>query len=383
LASIALLLFFLHLTELPLHAQTAAATKGDAASIPSISLDVLVLGLPKSGLRDIGLFFPESDPAETGNATGFAIVIPGEEARTLAGNPHAILVHRLKEQTANPARVRLDARTPTNPDDPAVQPYYEASIRLEVTSRAVSSRSIVLSTSSAVQIRRGPAAAGGLAALLLETQPVKHDLQVQEGKTILLGGFFSAEDRSRLPNLPAPPESPLLSYVLSKAPRQGQDTEIVILLTPHRIGGTTEPAPVITAVPAIVPRAIIPPAPPDPPVVEVAETKSNTPGVASMASLLAPPPVLASMSPSPTVSKPDLPFFTVQAGAFQSRAHADTLAAKLEKEFEDVYVDESGGGKTPYRVRVGRLPNLTSAKGIRSKLANAGIESFIVTPEVP
>jgi cell division septation protein DedD len=357
-ASTALILLLLS-TGLPLHAQ-----------VPSITLDIRVLGLPSSGLRDVGLFFPELEPGDEGSASGFAIVLPGEEAGVLAGNPHAILMHSLKEQTANPMRLRLDARSPSNPDDPAVQPYYEAGIRLEVTSRPVSSRGIALSTSSFVQIRRGPGPAGSLSPLLLETQPIKHEVQVQEGKTILLGGFFSDADRVRLPALPAHPESPLLSYVLSKT-RRAEDIEVVVLLTPRRIGGQSEPEPAVKVSPAITAAPAMPASP-------VPETKTNTSGVASMASLLVPTPVFASMNSAPVISRADAPLYTVQAGAFRSRDKADALAATLEKSFEDVFVDNVAGGSTPYRVRVGRLPSLSLARQVRTKLASKGFESFIV-----
>jgi cell division septation protein DedD len=356
-------------------------------------LEVTVLGLPTSGLHDVGLFFPESEPGAPSNATGFAIILPDDEAKSLSRNPRAILIHNLKQPaTVNPMKFRVNARTPLAPDSPESQLYYEVGIALDVSSNAGSNRSIVLSTSSVVQIRRGPAPAGSVGPLLLETQPIKHDLQVQEGKSILLGGFFNPTDAARLPDLPAMPESPLLNYVFSKAPRRSDDNEIVVLLTPRRLGGIVEPIPApavanpaITAVPVLS-------APEAPPVREVPALKIVIPELAFRPATVNQKPVLASVtmppaivSPPPSsfvaVPKPQAPFYTVQAGAFQSRTKAEALAARLGEKFGEVFVDEVPTGVTPYRVRVGRLPNVKSARLLQASLADQGFDTYIVAPD--
>jgi cell division septation protein DedD len=379
--TVLLFLLFAPFTDTPADAQVIAVNKADGAPAPSLSLDVMVLGLPSSGLKDVGLFFPEPEPGVSSGATGFAIVLPEEEAKALAGNTRAVLIHSLKQPaTTNPVKFRLGARPPSAPgDDVEAQPYYEVGISFEVTSNPVSNRGIALSTSSVVQIRRGPGPAGGLAPLLLETQPIKHDVQVQQGKTILLGGLFNETEAARLPDLPAIPESPLLNYVLSKPPRRPEDYEIVVLLTPRRVGGAPEVPPV-----PVVASPVVSVGPPPPLATSIpALTSLPAPAPPVLASVTTPVTVVASpaLIPAPDlVSKPAAPFYTVQVGAFRNRANAEALVVRLKKRFDEVFLEESSAIATPYRVRVGRLSDVRAARQVRAKLTAQGIDSFIVPP---
>jgi len=114
---------------------------------------------------------------------------------------------------------------------------------------------------------------------------------------------------------------------------------------------------------------------------------SPTAPTASVARVAAAPaPVsrtAAPAAPPPTASKSESRFFTVQVGAFASNENAELLVTELKRKFEGVFVDQAPVGRTPYRVRVGRLSTMAAAKQVQSRLMAQGFESFVVTPEMP
>jgi len=281
-------------------------------------------------------------------------------------------------------------------------PYFEVALGFEVTSRIVSQKNVALSTLSVVQIRRGPGEQGTTAALLLETAAIRHDVQVPQGKTILLGGFFTPSDASRLPEMPQTPESPLLHYVLSKGPRGAQHSEIVELLTPRLVDSVesvprmpliteavTNPSPsrsvpVTAPAPAAPPTSVQLPEPRPTEMKAVISALVTTPEVVSppmpaMATLRPAPPI-AKLAPAPLAKRDTRPSYSVQVGAFRSSEKADSLMGRLQNQFDDVFVEETPGVPTPYRVRIGPLPTLAAAKQVRQQLNKRGIDSFVVSP---
>jgi len=380
----------------------STATNATTPAFSGVTVDVKVLAIPSAGLRELGLYFPDGTSEGTARPGGFAIVLPAEEALALPKDPDTIAIHSLKLMPIPgiPSRFRVEARTAVTASFPVDPPYFEVSFGFEVTSKSVSQKNVALSTGSVVQIRRGPGAAGSVAPLLFETQMIKHDLQVPEGRTILLGGFFTATDASRLPDIPPNPESPMLQYVLSKGPKKPTDPEIVVLLTPRLIEGmapTSVPRITETVTPQAPAVAVaVPPVTPAPVPVAPVQTPTSvdlqpvisalvtTPEVVSppFVAMLTPRPApnVAKLAAAPMPKRDRTAEYGVQVGAFRSKAKAEALAGKLEKQFSEVFVTEIPDADPPYRVRVGHLSNLASARQLKQKLAKQGMDSFIVLP---
>jgi cell division protein FtsN len=406
----------------------STATNAITPAASTVTVDVKVLAIPSSGLRELGLYFPDG-ASEGERPGGFAIVLPAEEAAALPKDPDTIAIHslRITPTAGTPAKFRVEARTAVTASFPVDPPYFEVSLGFEVTSKSVSEKNVQLSTASVVQIRRGPGALGSVAPLLFETQPIKHEVQLPEGRTILLGGFFTAADASRLPDIPPNPESPMLHYVLSKGPKKATDHEVVVLLSPRVVEA-------VGKVPASIPRITETVTPQAPPQQAPLKAPQAPPEQAPLRALQAPPeqaplnvaapaevaPVIASQPPRPVdlqpvisalVTTPEVvspPFvamvtprpappvaklapaplarrdrsaeYTVQVGAFKSSVKAEALAGKLEKQFAEVFVAEVPEADTPYRVRIGHLSNLAAARQLKQKLTKQGIDSFIVLP---
>ena len=383
--------------------QVSSVTNSDVRPVPEVAIEAKVLGIPASALSQLGLVLPESAPG--GGPMGFAVVLPEGEGGTLTQDARTKPVHslQLKGSSGNVLKFRVDTRALANPNSPAENPpYFEVGMAFEVTPTVFPSRRIALSTTSVVQIRRGPGA-DGQASLLFETQPIKHDIQIPEGKTILLGGFLTASNSSGLPTVPMIAGNPILGYVLSKSPRAGDDLEIVVLLVPRLTGAadavTKAPASATVALPSEPVKAEGPSVPssaaatnatPGPDifaarsVAPVLTTPPNSVPPASPPAVSTPavklPPTIPVETPKPAIPAPTR-FYTVQVGAFGSSDNAETLVAELKKKFAGVFVDKAPSGATPYRVRVGRLVDLAAARQLQSKLTEQGFDSFVVLPD--
>jgi hypothetical protein len=88
-------------------------------------------------------------------------------------------------------------------------------------------------------------------------------------------------------------------------------------------------------------------------------------------------------APRPPVSKPpgsDAASHAVQVGAFRDRQRAEALAAEMGKRFGKAFIETDPALRTPYRVRLGQLPNLAAARQLQRKLRNLGFDSFVVFP---
>jgi cell division septation protein DedD len=379
----------------PAPAQVAAGPPADARPRPEVALEARVLGIPSSEFRQLGIIFPEASDVLDG-PLGFAVVLPEGDVQALLGHSRTTTVHSLKLQgtPGSALRFRVDSRVPADANSFEIfPPYFEVSMAFEVTPGIFPGRRVGLSSSSVVQVRRGAATTGGLAPMVFETLPIRHDIQIPEGKTILLGGFLTASNSMGLPPIPVVQGNAFLGYVGSKSPRTGDQPEIVVLLTPRVIGPVDDivvPAqPAFTAIqpppepvvrsevpPAVVPAISIPSAAPKPDIVPPLPT-------ASLPVNLKPTGAGPMVPPAAPRPKSEARFYTVQAGAFGSNENAEKLASELKKKFEGVFIDSAGGSPTPYRVRVGRVSTLGAARRLQSQLEAQGFDSYVVIPELP
>ena len=72
------------------------------------------------------------------------------------------------------------------------------------------------------------------------------------------------------------------------------------------------------------------------------------------------------------------PLFGVQVGAFENQHTAEDLKRKLEKKYSHVTIQTFTAGKTLYRVRIGREPDIQSAEKLASQLRKEDLKGFVV-----
>ena len=114
-------------------------TNSDVRPAPEVAIEAKVLGIPASALSQLGLVLPESAPG--GGPTGFAVVLPEGEARTLTEDTRTKPVHslQLKGSSGNVLKFRVDTRALANPNSPAENPpYFEVGMAFEVTPSVIS-----------------------------------------------------------------------------------------------------------------------------------------------------------------------------------------------------------------------------------------------------
>jgi rare lipoprotein A len=70
--------------------------------------------------------------------------------------------------------------------------------------------------------------------------------------------------------------------------------------------------------------------------------------------------------------------YAVQVGAFENQRSAQSLKQQLEKKYSGVTIQAVSGGKTLYRVRVGREADILSAHKLAAQLKREDLEPFVV-----
>jgi rare lipoprotein A len=93
-----------------------------------------------------------------------------------------------------------------------------------------------------------------------------------------------------------------------------------------------------------------------------------------------PPPVVrTARTPAAPVASPASPAsFTVQVGAFESRDVAESLKRDLEQRHSDVSIETFSTTRTFYRVRVGRVSDMTAAEELVKTLRQEKFDPFVV-----
>jgi general secretion pathway protein D len=76
---------------------------------------------------------------------------------------------------------------------------------------------------------------GGVEEPTFTDREVEHVIRLKEGQTSLLGGLIQSETIRTATGLPGLAEVPLLKYFFSDQNNQVQDTEVLIMMTPHLV----------------------------------------------------------------------------------------------------------------------------------------------------
>lgn len=104
------------------------------------------------------------------------------------------------------------------------------------------------------------------------------------------------------------------------------------------------------------------------------------PTAAQPSSSATPAPTRVAAAPAPAAAVESLPrkYYTVQLGAFGSRANAESLLAKVRTKYSDgriIAANESG--KTVFRVVSGTFTEMAAAKGRAESLSSGGFNTYV------
>ena len=86
-----------------------------------------------------------------------------------------------------------------------------------------------------VQVRAvaGDRNVGGVTQPVLTNRQVQHEIRLAEGETNILGGIITDTEATSLNGLPGLKNIPILRYFFSQEQKSRDQTEIIIMLTPH------------------------------------------------------------------------------------------------------------------------------------------------------
>jgi general secretion pathway protein D len=250
---------------------------------PEVVVDVLVLEVDRNTLFQLGIQPPSSTtltfvpPGTTTTTTGtgttgtttttttttnnnvalrnlnqlnsqnFQLSIPPTTAEFLASNSKTKLLQnpRVRATDNKQASIRIGSRVPVAQGSfqpafagatgtPVVQfQYVDIGVNLDILARVLLTREVDITTTVQISALAGSSNLGGLTLPVFTNRQVTHEIRLAEGETNLLGGVITDTEQHSMSGLPGLKDIPILKYFFAVENKQRDQTEIIILLTPH------------------------------------------------------------------------------------------------------------------------------------------------------
>jgi general secretion pathway protein D len=168
--------------------------------------------------------------------------------------------------------------------------FVDVGVNLDITPRVLLNHEVSMTVMVQVRALAGDRNVGGVTQPVLTNRQVQHEIRLAEGETNILGGIITDTEATSLSGIPGLKNVPILRYFFSQEQKTRDQTEIIVMLTPHILrmpnitatnmrglytGSETIPrlrvsanVPAIgspAATPAAVPPGAAPPAPAAPP----------------------------------------------------------------------------------------------------------------------
>jgi general secretion pathway protein D len=242
-------------------------------SRPEVLVDAMVLEVDRNTLRELGILPPSGTSfvldnnaglgdgdgaAAIGNAINvrelanlnsgsFNLTIPGFVARFLASDSRTRLVQNpsIRATDGSLASIRIGSRVPVASGSfqpafvgatgtPVVQfQYIDVGVNMDITPRVLLNREISMQVVVQVQATAGNTIISGVALPVFTNRSVTHNIRLNEGETNILGGLITDNDSTAVSGIPGLSKIPFLGRLFSTELAQRDQTEIIVLLTPH------------------------------------------------------------------------------------------------------------------------------------------------------
>src|SRR5215475_1206853 len=75
----------------------------------------------------------------------------------------------------------------------------------------------------------------GLQLPVFTNRSITHEIRLAEGETNILGGVITKTEQTSLAGIPGLKDIPILRYLFANSTKEVDNTEIIIMLTPHII----------------------------------------------------------------------------------------------------------------------------------------------------
>lgn len=295
---------------------------------PEVMLEVEVLEVTRSKLRDIGFDFPTQIGYGVLGGTNGTTLLDGfinfapqtQDWNAFVANPALVLRlraedgdtktlanPRIRVKNRNTAKIHVGDKVPVftttstaNVGVAASVSYLDTGIRLEVEPSVMLddqvSMKVGLEVSNIVQEVTGPQDSQ---AYRIGTRNASTTLRLRNGETQVLAGLINDDDRVVENHLPGLGDLPLFGKLFSGTNNSSSKTEIVLLITPHIIRNVVPPVSARSYLPSGT-EAVIGGTP-----LRIGSTGPGelvlrgTPGAGAAVPLAAPPTFVPAIPPSP------------------------------------------------------------------------------------
>lgn len=245
---------------------------------PEVLVDATLLEVDRNTLRQLGILPPQGTQLAYGNSTtttdasgkpttttnnavklsslpsaintnNFSLNIPPTVAQFLASSSSTKLVQnpRVRASDGKLASIRIGSQVPIASGSfqpafvgatgtPVVNfQFVDVGVNLDITPRVLLNREISMTVMVQVRALAGDRNVGGVTQPVLTNRQVQHEIRLAEGETNILGGIITDTEATSLSGIPGLKSIPFLRYLFSQEQKTRDQTEIIIMLTPHII----------------------------------------------------------------------------------------------------------------------------------------------------
>jgi general secretion pathway protein D len=111
--------------------------------------------------------------------------------------------------------------------------YQDVGVNIDITPRVHPNHEISLKTKIEVSSVTGSSVIGGITQPIIGQNVVEHDIRLKDGESSILGGLIQRMDTRTLNGWPGLAKIPIIRYLFSNDQTDRQDSEVLIMLTPH------------------------------------------------------------------------------------------------------------------------------------------------------
>src|SRR5262249_52116116 len=181
------------------------------------------------------------------NGNNFSLTIPPTVAQFLATNSNTRLLQnpRVRATDGKLASIRIGEQFPIASGSfqpafvgatgtPVVNfQFVDVGVNLDITPRVLLDHEISMTVMVQVRALAGTQNVGGVSQPILTNRQVQHEIRLVEGETNILGGIITDNESTSLNGLPGLKDIPVLKYFFAQEEKRREQTEIIVMLTPH------------------------------------------------------------------------------------------------------------------------------------------------------
>ena len=245
---------------------------------PEVVIEVEVLSASVDHLRDLGVlpgqsasvaFNPPTTTTSSSSSSStttnnglplkgfhfstadYSVTLPGATANFILTDTATRIIQNpeIRSIDGQPAKLRIGSRVPiatgsfqagvgvgTTAVNPLVNTqftYLDVGVNVDVTPHIHPNHEVSLKVSIEVSQVTGQASIGGIQQPIIGSNKIDQDIRLREGEVSVLGGLFQQIDSNTLNGIPGLSQIPFLQYLTSDKKKDHQESDILIVMTPH------------------------------------------------------------------------------------------------------------------------------------------------------